>query len=243
MVFKLPKTVLGFTLIEMSIVLIVISLILAGVLKTVSVQRQQLKRDETRQQLEIIRDALIGFSVTQDRLPCPDVDGDGIEDVAGGVAPPPPNGTACANDEGFIPFVDIGAGQFDAWGNRFRYRVTGTDGVGGAGINSFTDNVLAPAQSSFSMADLGNIRIEDAAGNLVANNIPAVIVSYGENGRQTIANIPCGAGVPTATEEENCDSANRVFIFDDYRTDYDDLVAWVPLTILKSRMIEAAKLP
>lgn len=224
----------GFTLIEMSIVLIVISLILGGVLKTVSIQREQLKRDEARQQLELIREALIGFTLTNGRLPCPDTGIDGLEDVT------IPD---CTNDEGFIPFAEIGAGQQDAWGNRFRYRVTGTSGVGGAGIVSFTDTVIAPAQSSFGMADIGNIRIEDAAGNLVASEIPAIIISYGENGRQTITSIPCGAGVPSATENENCDSTNRVFIFDDYRTDYDDLVSWVPLTILKSRMVEATLLP
>lgn len=223
----------GFTLIEMSIVLIVISLILAGVLKTVSVQRQQLKRDETRQQLETIKQALIGFATVEGRLPCPDTDNDGQSNPVN-----VPFGSPCTADEGFIPHIDIGIGQEDAWGNRFRYRVRGT------GVNSFADNpdpASATPSSSFTLAQVGNLRIEDGAAALVAANMPAVIISYAENGSQTISNIVCAAGVPSATEDENCNN-DTTFIADDYRTDYDDLIVWVPLTVLKNRMIEAGNL-
>ena len=228
----MKKRTSGFTLIEMSIVLIVISLILSGVLKTVSVQRQQLKRDETRQALQIINQALIGFTATEGRLPCPDTDNDGeANDVA------VPFGDTCTNDEGFLPFVDLGVPAEDAWGNRFRYRVSSN-----AGIN-FADNPDPgpPLLSSFAMGDPGDIVVRDAGGNLVVNNIPAIVISYAENGRQTIANLPCGAGVPTVTEEENC-NANALFTADDYRTDFDDLLTWVAPTVLINRMIESGRL-
>ena len=235
---KIKKSA-GFTLIEMSIVLIVVSLILAGVLKTVGVQRQQLKRDETRQQLETIREALIGFALTNGRLPCPDsVGDDGLEDFNGGASGPAPQ--VCSNDEGWLPHVDIGIGNSDVWGNRFHYRVTGSP-VGGA-ANSFTDDPLAPAQSSFGVADDGNIIMDDEGGNSIAVRVPAVIISFGENGRVQAA---CGAGL-SARELENCD--DDVDFVDSFYSDvagqeYDDLVIWIPLTILKARMIEAALLP
>ena len=239
---KIYKSLSGFTLIEMSIVLIVISLILGGVLKIVGVQRQQLKRDETRQMLVDINQALIGFATVEGRLPCPDTTGDGIGDPAAPVA-----GDPCTSEEGFLPHTDLGVKAEDAWGNAFRYRVRGN------GVESFAD--LPPSQaapttandSSFSMDDDGDIIVTDRLGNTIANNIPAIVLSYGENGARTIANgFPCAVGFPSSTEDENCNN-DITFIHDDFSSvagsEYDDLVIWVSLTILKSRMLEAAKLP
>jgi len=234
----------GFTLIEMSIVLIVISLILGGVLKTVSTQRQQLKRDETRQMLQNIKQALIGFATTEGRLPCPDTDGDGIENPQN-----PNNTTDCDEDEGFLPFVDIGEGGRDAWGNAYRYRVRGSGNLSFANEPPAIDGVgsVTADDASFSMLDIGNIRIEDRDNNLIANDVPAVVLSYGENGRQTIANgFPCAANFPSSREVLNCD-VNTIYLDDDYSSvagaEYDDLVSWVSLTVLKSRMLDARKLP
>ena len=217
----------GFTLIEIAIVVMVFGLILGGVLSTVGVQRQQLKRDETRQLIETIKESLLGFALSDlnGRLPCPDTDGDGVENVT---APP---ASVCVQAEGFLPFGDIGVGNFDAWGNRFRYRVT----------TNFADS-SAPA---FGMADPGDITINSAAGT-VASSIPAVIVSYGANGVLTINSLDCAVGVPSSVEDENCNN-DPVFYDDIYSNvagnEYDDLVSWIPLTMLKSRMVEAGKLP
>ncbi|MDH5516907.1 MAG: type II secretion system GspH family protein [Gammaproteobacteria bacterium] len=234
----------GFTLIEITIVLIVMGLILGGVIKTVGVQRQQLKRDETRQILQNINQALIGFATTEGRLPCPDTDGDGIENPQN-----PDNTTSCDDDEGFLPFVDIGVGGQDAWGNGLRYRVRGTGNLSFANLPPAIDgggNTTA-LDASFSMADNGNIRIEDRGANLIANDIPAVVISYGENGRRTIAGgFPCAANFPSSIEDENCND-DTTFLDDDYSSvtaaGYDDLVMWVSLTVLKSRMLEARRLP
>lgn len=239
----------AFTLIEITIVLVVVGLILGGVLKTVGFQRQQLKRDETRQLLENINQALIGFAATTGRLPCPDTDADGIGNPANPVA-----GSSCTSNEGFLPFADIGSGSQDAWGNRFRYRVAGTaDAV----TESFADSAPSqlvpplptlPAQNaSFTMIDDGDIVIVDRNAAIIANRIPAIVISYGENGGRTIANgFPCAAGVPSAVEDENCND-DITFISDDYSNvagqEYDDLVMWVSLTVLKARMLEARLLP
>lgn len=243
---RLGKAKSGFTLIEISIVLIVISLILGGVLKTVGVQRQQLKRDETRQKLETIKEALIGFSLTNGRLPCPDTGTDGLEDFTLGSPLPPPSN--CTNDEGWLPHVDIGVGNSDVWGNRYRYRVTGTGNVSFAdGVPSQIGNPQA-ATASFSVdsvTSIGDIIVEDNAagvGNTIAGQIPAIVVSFGENGARQIA---CGAGL-SAREDENCNGDTN-FVDSFYSNvagqEYDDIVIWIPLTVLKARMIEAALLP
>lgn len=241
---KKTRSIAGFTLIEMSIVLIVVSLILAGVLKTVGIQRQQLKRDETRQQLETIKEALIGFALTNGRLPCPDTGNDGIENPAN-----PANGEDCDANEGMLPHVDIGIGNSDVWGNRFRYHVSGS------GVNSFADDVPHPplpaatqaANSSFGVNTDGTIVINDNEAAepgvaVISNNIPAIVVSYAENGAQQQA---CGAGL-SLREQENCDGdVNFVdsFYSEVAGQEYDDLVVWIPLTVLKSRMVESALLP
>lgn len=242
---RLEKTKSGFTLIEMSIVLIVISLILGGVLKTVGVQRQQLKRDETRQQLETIKEALIGFSLTNGRLPCPDTGTDGLEDFTSG-SPSLPAPSDCSNDEGWLPHVDIGTGNADAWGSRFRYRVTGTGNSSFADDAPSLDQAPVAANSSFGVQDEGDIRVNDEGGLSIALNIPAIIISYGENARSTP--VGCAAGL-SAREIENCDNeaVNPVFVDSFYSNvtgqEYDDIVIWIPLTVLKARMIEAALLP
>ena len=241
---KVNRSYHGFTLIEMSIVIIVVSLILAGVINTVGVQRQQLKRDETRQMLETIKEALIGFALTNGRLPCPDTGVDGLEDHNLGVTGPPPS--PCSSDEGWLPHVDIGIGNVDVWGNRFRYSVTGS------GVDNFADDPphagppLA-VNSSFAVDTDGTIVVNDndqaAAGvSVLANTIPAIVLSYAENG---VIQTACGGGL-SARELENCDGdVNFVdsFYSDVNGQEYDDLVVWIPLTLLKSRMVEAALLP
>ncbi|MGZ8256366.1 MAG: type II secretion system protein, partial [Gallionella sp.] len=65
-----PKT-LGFTLIEMAMVLMIVALVLGGMLPVISGQIEQQRTNETRKQLAEIREALLGFVVTNNRLPCP----------------------------------------------------------------------------------------------------------------------------------------------------------------------------
>ena len=245
---KIIRRVAAFTLIEMAIVLIVVGLILGGVITTVGVQRQQLKRDETRQLLEVAREALIGFALTNGRLPCPDTDNDGVENPAN-----PGAGTPCNVNEGALPHVDIGVSANDTWGNRFRYRVRGTGNLSMADAPPALDGAGNPRGSgigdnaSFAMDDIGNIVINDndeaAAGvSVLANEIPAIILSYAENGGSQIA---CAGGL-SARELENCDGdVNFVdsFYSNVAGQEYDDLVVWIPLTVLKSRMVEAALLP
>lgn len=212
----------GFTLVEMAIVVVVIGLVFGGILRTVSVQRQQVMRDETRQQLEVIKDALIGFVLTNQRLPCPDTDLDGLENVTAG---------ACDAAEGFLPFANIGIGERDAWGNIFRYRMTAALG--------------ASPGPSIVMGSAGDMTIANDVGT-IATTVPAIVISYGQNGAVTIASINCAAGTPSANEDENCNndqnfSAN--FYSNLNGSEFDDLVIWIPMTLLISRMVDAQLLP
>src|SRR5688572_24828120 len=111
----------GFSLIEMAVVLIVLVLLLGGALVPLSTQVEQRKIAETEKAIEEAKEALIGFALANSRLPCPDTNTppDGISN--------PTSGGACTGGttyEGTLPWVTLKVAGADAWGRRFRYRVS-----------------------------------------------------------------------------------------------------------------------
>jgi len=128
----------------MAVVIVIVGLLLGGLLMPMSMQIENYNRHETKKTMDSIKEALIGFALTNGRLPCPDFDGDGVEDRS---APPAPSDwdtldtspnpdeirrptQACANAtpanlyQGYLPFVSIGIGRQDLWNDRFTYRVS-----------------------------------------------------------------------------------------------------------------------
>ena len=71
----------GFTLIELSIVLLVVGLLLGAVMMPLATQYRIRQTREAQQQIEVVRQALIGFAQSQGRLPCPDTDRPGPDGV------------------------------------------------------------------------------------------------------------------------------------------------------------------
>ena len=61
----------GFSLVELTIVLVIVALLSGGLMFGLSGQRDQIQNKEARQQLETIREALIGYAMANGRLPCP----------------------------------------------------------------------------------------------------------------------------------------------------------------------------
>jgi prepilin-type N-terminal cleavage/methylation domain-containing protein len=213
----------GFSLLEMAVVLVVLGLILGGMLIPLSTQMEKQDRDETKKILQDIQDALIGYAMTNGRLPCPDTDGDGIIDMAG----------TCANVQGTIPWADLGVGKQDAWGQPFTYRVTGSfaDNTNGTGCGTATAGV------SLELCSIADINVIDsAAGNPVANLIPAIVIAHGKNWATTTS----------ADENENSDS-DATFV--DRRPSmnaaptFDDQVIWISANILKTKLVSAGRLP
>lgn len=213
----------GFTLLEMAVVMVVLGLILGGILVPLSTQMEKQDRDETKNILEEIQEALIGYAMANGRLPCPDTDGDGIIDMAG----------TCTNVQGTIPWVDLGLGKNDALGRPFTYRVTGSfaDNTDGTGCG------IATPGMSFELCSVADINILDSAtGNPVANQIPAIVIAHGKNWATTTS----------ADENENSDTDT---IFVDRRPSlnapptFDDQVIWISPNVLKNRLVSAGRLP
>ncbi len=201
----------GFSLLEMAIVLVVVGLLLGGSLIPLSMQMEKKDRDTTKRQLDDIREALIGFALVNRQLPCPDIDNDGVMDGA----------TTCSNVEGGLPWVNLGLGKQDAWGQPFTYSVTSD---------------FANAAAFFSLSTAGDIAVYDESGGAVAEFIPAIVISHGKNWATT-----------SSTDEAENTDGDSTFIDRAYSVNavstFDDLMIWVPPNVLKSKMVSAALLP
>lgn len=215
----------GFTLTEMAVVLVIAALLIGGLMLPLSAQRDIRIAAETQQLLAEVGEALYGFAAShaadddgKPYLPCPDTDGDGLEnrDAFG----------SCTSQDGNLPWGDLGLGRRDAWGNPVRYSVTAT---------------FSNKKTGFTLALLGTggdrrVCLEndcDPAATVLAKAVPAVFLSRGKN----------GAVLPTdADEQENADADND-FVQHDATSTFDDLVAWLPSAILANRTIAAGRLP
>jgi len=235
----------GFTLLELTIVLLITGLLLGGLLVPLSTQMEQGQRARTQSQLEEIRAVLFGFVLKNHRLPCPDCDNDapgncaavasanaaqisdGEEDIIAG--------DNCAHETGNLPWVTLGVDEKDAWSRHFTYRVTNNfadAAADGAGCMPDTLNV------AFGLCSDGNIDIVTAAGtsDYVARFVPAIVISQGRNGLDTTS----------AHELENSDG-DAVFVYRDFSGDaisgYDDMPVWISPHILRAKMLDAGILP
>ena len=241
----------GFSLVEMAVVLVIIGLLLGGLLVPLSAQMEQERRSRTISLLDEVKEAMLGFAVANDRLPCPAIPASaGVEAPLGG--------GICTNQFGFVPVVTLGlAGEtnadgllLDAWGNPLRYSVTRTGG-------SFAFTTF----NSISFASSPDLVVCDAAsasgascstGMTLVSNAPAVLYSMGKDGAS-----PAGSATQTENAEANLGggpmglnyrvSSNRVFTHAPYREDtgnqFDDLVTWISSSILYNRMVKAGVLP
>lgn len=207
-------------MIEMAVVLVVFSLVMGGLLGPLSSQYENRQRSETVQAMANLAEALEGFALVNGRLPCPDTSGDGLEDLTG---------NQCSAASGELPWATLQGQRSDAWGNGWRYRVTlvFADRTDGTGCGTATAGI------SFSLCSEGDIQIRDIEGNLVADKVPAMVVSEGKT------------RYGTAAEQENRDGDGQ-FVKDDYslaqNKEFDDLVLWISPLVLKNRMVAAGRL-
>lgn len=233
----------GFTLTELAIVLIIVSLLVGGMLVSMSTSRDIAKEKETQKQLASINEALLGFAAAQRRLPCPASPGTtGVEAPLGG--------GACTNNfNGFLPAITLGITPTDAhgyaidpWGNRIRYSVTG------ANTNAFT--TLSGMQASWGVGLAPDLRVCNKSANItnpgaanadcaavdqMTNTAVAVVFSTGPNG---------GAAPTSADELANWTTSNdRVFVSAAPSVAFDDLITWLSPNILYNRLISAGRLP
>lgn len=239
----------GFTLIELAIVLIVVALLLAGLIGTLRTQLEARDRQRAIDDLEEIKEAMLGYAVAEGRLPCPDTDGDGIENPVPPLPPLPVPPPVCAGPEGNVPYATLGVVADDPWRTTqqrwpYRYRVTtlfADYGAAGPGLPG-SACPSPPQRASFNLCDNGDITINDGA-NVIAQQVPAVIWSRGSNRNEADKQIG-GTASNDETQNENGDATFTAKQFSrEDNQEFDDIVTWIPLGVLQNRMIQAGFLP
>lgn len=220
--------------------LVIVGLLVGGGIAALDATQTQAKRSDQERQLKRVEQALYGYAMINGRLPCADTDGNGQENSTG---------DACETgaDQGALPTATLGLPGGDAWGYPLYYAVT----LDYAGDPEDT----SPETSAFTFDDDGGLSIFDdhdpATRNPVAEDVPAVVVSFAAQGGQawTDSGFVCpGAGTGFSDNEiDNCDG-DGIFVDAGYSTAesgerFDDMVMWLSDPVLKSRMVDAAKLP
>jgi prepilin-type N-terminal cleavage/methylation domain-containing protein len=229
---------LGFTLVEMAMVLIILGFLLTAFLMPLKAQRDVAFQLETQTTLENAKKALIGFAQANGRLPCPATNNGGAFPDGTGTANP--NGSGVCNVlVGFLPAVTLGLQPtdnqgyaLDAWNNRIRYAITT------ANANAFTiNNGMNNLGISALTPDLRVCATTGCAASLI-NNAVAVVFSLGPTG-----------GEPVGGNDEN-ENLNNDAVFVSHTStaagavngEFDHIVTWLSPYVLYNAMITAGQL-
>ncbi|MBK8762997.1 MAG: prepilin-type N-terminal cleavage/methylation domain-containing protein [Sulfuritalea sp.] len=198
----------GFTLIELAIVMFIVSLLLGGMLLPLSAQQDVRAYGDTQKTLAEARDALLGYAMANDRLPCPaSSTSNGLEafcTASGGACTETTtvqsHGRCAYSYDGYFPAatlgllpVDSSGYLIDGWGsdsdNRVRYGLTASNTYAfsySSGMKNTGITVLAPdlqvCSTGVGMSNAGDpLTAACASGMVLASDAVAVIYSLGKN--------------------------------------------------------------
>ena len=188
----------GFSLIEIAVVLLIISILATMVGIPLATQVEQRRVDETRKQIELVKEALFGFAMANGRLPCP------ASAISNGVASYCANGTGacgtpttafqshgrCSDSNGLLPAVTLGIAPVDAQG----YAVD-------AWLDGSTVHRIRFAVSKFEFPNVGSGTFPITATNGIRSaTMDEVIKTTSTNKHLYI----CGLGLTSASAADQC---------------------------------------
>ncbi len=261
----------GFTLIEIAIVLVIVAIILGYTLAMLPIQRELKQYRQADEEMDRIVNSLYAFAQVNGYLPCPawfvpgalppatsngfecrnsDANAANCDAIV-----PNPAADSCDVWFGYVPGKTLGInGKYsatsglllDPWGQAYRYQVTNVNNngpgslgedfvfqgdMGREGIGNLSPN-LAVCNTQVGSTNLDC----SGAGTRIINIAPVVIFSEGKDRGQVLS----------AIQAENSDG-DLVFVKSTHSTvanaEYDDIVKWLSLNKLISKMIEADQLP
>lgn len=249
----------GFSLIEMSIVILIMGLLLAGLMMPLSAQRENGRYRDGLEQLHSIESAIEGFALLNGFLPCP------ATPASSGLADP--SGSACTVQHGFVPAttLDLNGRRnddnllLDPWGSPLRYSVSASDANGNGSwdfvtpgeISAVSMPLLAPELSICRTAS-GSSATACASSNVTLTaGAPLVVYSLGKDwsafsSADEVENVGANlGGGPSATIYR---IASDVVFVSRSRSDlpggeFDDQLLWMAPNRLYGRLVEAGHLP
>lgn len=226
------KYSLGFSLVEMAVVLVILGLLLSGLLVPLSAQLDIRNLNDTRQRIININEAIYGFVILNGRLPCPTFEVN-PSSTAYGVESSPP-----CTAEGYLPWKTLGVAATDAWGTprtslgdswngHWRYRVDSNFVT----VPLFSSNILTTPTSTVFASDLS---VRDSAGNL--------LISSSLSAEKPIA-ILYSTGKDLVPNGHNAGAPDNIFESNITTKDFDDLLIWITRPVLVNRLASADRLP
>ncbi len=147
----------GFTLIEISIVLVVIGLLLSGGLVALAPILENAKRTQTENTLTKIEDALLLYAIQNSCLPCPALNA-GTAGTANAVTTGDyttgctANACTAPSSASVVPWVNLGLQPSDAadeWGTKITYHLSDTTNSTGTGCDNIQDGSNDAAAGGF----------------------------------------------------------------------------------------------
>jgi prepilin-type N-terminal cleavage/methylation domain-containing protein len=266
---RLPRLQPGFSLVEMTIVLLIVSILMGGMMAMLSTQVDQRNWNDTQSRLEAARDAILGYAISNGRLPCPAnstsagaevVQVSGVcgaagttQDYYGGVVGGVTYGLMPAVTVGYLP-VDTQGFALDGWGNRIRYRVskvttpsfsanfTNRTNLKANGISTLPNDLVVCASAAGTLPAASPPSCGTATSVTSKNTVVAILQSMGKNGR--------ALGLDEIENENPAGTNNAVFISHPpapattpINNEFDDQVLWISVGTLYGRLISAGLLP
>lgn len=231
------KQIAGFTLLEMSLVLVVLAVVLGGLMQPLLNNREQLLQHQAKNQLEEVRQALLGYAVSLGRLPCP------ATETSAGVARA--SAVGCETYGGYVPNVDLGVSGaldnegllLDPWSKRLRYRLSSHD----SNADGEADFAVTGGMREAGLSQLrGDLEISHWSGGscndlqLRASHVVAVVYSDGKNTNTSRAerlNQAVGPHFATGAFSGSTDCG------------FDDRLRWISDSALFTQMLRAQRLP
>lgn len=220
----------GFSLVELSVVVLIIGIVLTMGLGALNASREGQSSSTTTQKQTALKEALISYLRRNLRLPCPDTDftaPDGAENRTTAGDPT----TACSAAFGLVPYVTLGLAQDmtqDGWGYFFSYHVS----------NNAAANTDWTRTANLRSGNTGVITVNDRNGatvTAIGTSVVAVIVSHGRNGFGAYATGGTRNTLPAVgTDERDNTDTNTTYLKRTATTDdaatggaFDDITMFV----------------
>jgi len=239
----------GFSLVELSMVITIIGISLAGALDLATTSTISQKITDTNARIDAIEQALQVFVLINQRLPCPSDNSASFNSTSYGVEATAGAGGCAGTNFGIttgintiygggVPTKTLGLDDkymSDSWNRRFTYVVDDQF------VNSITTNTICDGGSAayhtkcFKQSTGGTVVIKTAttSGTQIASNAVYALISHGPNGNGAWTYAAGGARLAASSDTDEKNNAGNdsgtfdgIFIQKENTSTFDDIVRY-----------------